>query len=123
MARKQRVRLTTGTPPNLYQAGFVSPSVSARLIDPDKKRSKERGETFSYPIKDRRKHQLQEKRRAYHTIRDCLFRMNYGIHLNTNPNHDCYEKKDTTQQIVFFVHMPNEQVGFGYVCCRPSPHT
>ena len=98
MTSRRRVRLTTGSRPNLYQANF-----GGTIADPYNEKGK-----GSRSRKGGRQ-SLKENRRIYRNIRRILASVGFSTHFNPDTDHDCYEKK-IAEGTVFFVHLPNGRV-------------
>lgn len=98
MARKQRVRLTSGKLPNLRQANF--PIRPRRRNGKDIKQSVRSGRS--------RERHLPDYVRTYDIVRKRLTSNGYTGNCNSDPIHDCYEK--VIGQTVRFVQLPSIQV-------------
>lgn len=99
MARKQRVRLTSGKRPNLWQTNFRTRP---------RRRNGKRIKKSIRSDRSRERH-LPDYVRAYDIVRKRLTSNGYTENCNSDSiHHDYYEK--VIGQTVFFVHLPSEQV-------------
>lgn len=109
MARKQRVRLTTGERLKPGDGRFETRSY---ITTPTKGASSRRKKikVKRSRAKAKKQQQLSVKHQAYCTIQDKLVNAGYRKSSNDGAIHECYEKGVDSRQIVFFVHLPSKRL-------------